>query len=162
VKRSLGASVASLLLVVDACGANDGGGASGLSAPGDPAVWMLAEQIESLGMKPVPDEDITTATTSFVAQVMRFGCSDGVTGRVLEPTVTWSDTQVVITFTVEALPTDRAYTCPGNDVVPVGIDLVRPIGNRVLVDGACASGRDAATGAWCIDDSGVRWTPTSE
>ena len=152
--------MAALLFMATGCGQRDDGGPADGTTHGDAAVWMLAEQIKMQSMTPVPDEDITTSTTTFVAHVMRLGCSGGVTGGVLEPTVTWSEAQVVLTFEVEALPTNRDYTCPGNDAVPISVELGRPIGSRQLVDGACLPGQEAATTALCTYDSGVRWSPT--
>jgi plastocyanin len=99
-------------------------------------------------------QDVTSASRVFTAYVTRLSCNGGVTGRVLEPTIEKVDTRVVVTFTVEALPGPHA--CPGNDQVPIVVDLGEPLGNRQLVDGACRSGGQAATTAFCADGS-VRW-----
>jgi hypothetical protein len=117
---------------------------------------MTATQIAAFGLPPVNDtEPISTASSSFTAHVMRLGCSGGQTGTVLPPEIVWSDDQVSVTFGVEALPQDVAYTCPGNDAVSFVVELGQPIGQRQLVDGACAS--EVAAGTSFCRDQGVRW-----
>ena len=85
----------------------------------------------------------------------RLGCANGVTGEVLPPDVQVLDDRVVVTFEVAALGPGDA-TCPGNDLVPYTVELGEPIGDRMLIDGACLDGGPAATTSWCIDDEGVR------
>lgn len=96
----------------------------------------------------------TQESRSFTALVTRLGCSDGNTGKVLEPIVSPSEGQIVVTFTVKALPAG-AYSCPGNDQVPHLVDLGEPVGNRRLVDGACLAGEAVST-SFCTDGP-VRW-----
>jgi hypothetical protein len=95
--------------------------------------------------------------STFTAHVERLDCSGGVTGTVFDPRIELRDDEVVITFMVNELP-DGPQLCPGNDQVAVDVDLGEPIGNRMLVDGACASGTEAASTGACSDGS-VRWTP---
>ena len=102
-------------------------------------------------------DKITSTSSSFTAQVTRLGCNNGVTGEVFAPQVTLAESEIVVTFSVEALP-DGEYTCPGNDVVPYIVAVGEAIGNRPLVDGACAMGSDAESTTFC-DGGGVRWTP---
>ena len=94
---------------------------------------------------------------SFIAQVTRLGCNDGITGQVNTPDVQLSQTRIVITFTVERA-TDGAHTCPGNAEVRYTVNVGEPIGNRQLIDGACVSEGEAKTTSFCTDD-GVRWNP---
>jgi hypothetical protein len=85
---------------------------------------------------------------------MRMDCSGGKTGTVLDPRVQIEPERIIIRAYVRRLP-PGAYTCPGNDEVPVTIELQGPIGNRKLVDAACLEDRAART-AFCLD-GGVRW-----
>lgn len=113
--------------------------------PGDAAVWDVDPTA-------LPSAD----SSAFTAMVTRLGCNNGVTGTVLRPVVALTDSEVTVTFTVDAAgPGDR--TCQGNDAVPSDVDIGEPIGRRVLVDGACAAGEEAATTSFCADSSGVRW-----
>jgi hypothetical protein len=155
------AMVSMALLLVVACGADTTaprGAASSASASsstqpsaGDPAVWML----DSSSL-------LTSASDTFTARITRLGCSGGVTGNVLDPDISLTDTQVVVTFKVEALPvlgSNAGYTCPGNDRVDHIVKLGAPIGSRVLVDGNCLPGRPAERTAFC-EDHGERWHPS--
>ena len=94
------------------------------------------------------------SSSTFTALVRRLGCSGGVTGTVLRPGIEITDTEVAITFTVEADPDGR--TCPGNDQVPYEVDLGQPLGERVLIDGSCLAGR-AATSSLCPESGGRRF-----
>jgi len=67
------------------------------------------------------------------------------------------DTEIVVTFTVEAIA-PGGHTCPGNDEVPFIVDLGEAVGDRELVDGACLSGGEAASTSFCAQ-GGTRWTP---
>jgi hypothetical protein len=109
------------------------------------AVWFIKS-----------NKDVTSASRTFTAYVSRLGCNGGVTGKVLQPTIQKSDTRIVVTFTVEAAP-PGFHTCQGNDRVPMLVDLGEALGDRQLVDGACRSGAEAATTAFCVDGS-VRWS----
>lgn len=105
--------------------------------PGDPAVWTTDR-----------DAPPSPTASTFTAMVTRLGCNGGVTGRVLRPGVIASDTEIVITFTVEAAgPGD--HTCPGNDPVPYEVDLGRALEDRDLIDGSCQPGRAAERTSFC-------------
>lgn len=110
--------------------------------PGDAAVWEVDPA----------DRASLSRVTSFTALVTRLGCSSGVTGRVLRPGVVVTDTEVVVTFTVAANPVGGE--CPGNDQVPYEVVVGEPIGDRVLVDGACLED-DAGSTSFC-EDGGIR------
>lgn len=119
---------------------------------GDAAKWSLQSQT-STG----PATTLKPEMSTFTAYVERLGCSGGVTGTVLDPQIALRDHEVVITFTVDALP-DGPQLCPGNDQVAVEVDLGEPIGNRTLVDVACLSGTAGASAGVCSSGS-VRWAP---
>jgi hypothetical protein len=102
------------------------------------------------------DHPPTATAASFTAMVSRLACSGGLTGHVLDPSVTTEEDRVVVTFKVTALAAGN-YTCPGNNEVPYLVELKGPIGKRRLVDGACVA-RDASTTSFC-SGGGVRWTP---
>ena len=118
--------------------------APGSDTEGDTAIW----NIESA-------ESITPDATSFTALVERLRCADGETGRVQDPVITAGEDEIVITFSVEALPAGF-YTCPGNDRVPYLIELGEQVGQRRIVDGACRH-EDAAGTSHCVTE--VRWSP---
>jgi hypothetical protein len=113
----------------------------------------------SIGIWELSDIDaVDAASERLDVEVTRLECSGGVTGEVLEPVVTLEADRILIRTDVAPLP-DGAYTCQGNDRVPVTIELGEPIGDRELVDAACLDEAAASTG-FCQDD-GVRWTPPS-
>jgi hypothetical protein len=116
-----------------------------LTEQGDTAVWTIEN---SAVVSPI--------ATSFVAEVSRLGCSNGVTGMVFDPLITASPSDIVVIFEVESLPPGE-YTCPGNDLVSVDVDLGEPIGNRNLIDGACLEG-EAVTTSFC-EGGPIRWQP---
>lgn len=113
---------------------------------GDPAIWFID-----------PSESPSTDRSTFRAQVSRLGCNSGVTGEVLRPGVVITVDEVIITFNVAHDP--DGGDCPSNDLVSYEVDLGEPVGQRVLVDGACAPGAAAETTSHCSEDSGVRWRP---
>ncbi len=119
---------------------------------GEPAVWVL------------PDASaVTPDSREFTADVTRLACSSGVTGSVLQPTIREEAERVVITFTVEPLPSGGGSTCIGGPPVPTIVRLKNPIGQRQLVDGACEPGGAAVTTAYCnvgFADP-VRWRPAT-
>jgi hypothetical protein len=119
------------------------------SAQGEAAVWVIEDP-----------HSVSTESKEFTADVMRLGCSGGVTGTVLRPTIREDAAQIVVTFAVDALP-PGAQTCPGNNRVPTVVKLREPIGQRQLVDGACDPGGAAASTAWCRPEfaNPVRWQP---
>jgi hypothetical protein len=110
--------------------------------PGDVAVWTLK-----------PDEIPAPEAQTFTVLVTRLGCNGGVTGDVYPPTVSISDDEIVVTFTVEHSPGGR---CPTNDQVPYVVDAGQPIGERRLVDGACLPDGDGVSTSFC-SDGGVRY-----
>lgn len=109
------------------------------------ATWRLAD-----------GETLTRDTTTFTALVSRLDCNNGVTGEVNDPVLDETDEDVVITFTVS--PDDPpAADCPSNDEVPYEVQLPRALGQRSVVDGACAL-PEASTTSTCQPD-GVRFSP---
>jgi hypothetical protein len=120
----------------------DGAGGQPPTTHGDPTTWR------------VDGNEVTSASTSVTVLATRIACNDGVTGELLEPQVRYTMTAVVIT--VDAEPSPGMHTCPGNDVVPVTVELGSPIGDRTLVDGWCA---DPTSTTPCEGDGDVRWTP---
>lgn len=86
--------------------------------------------------------------------VVRMGCAGGKTGTVLPPRVQIEPERILIRTDVERLR-PGAYTCPGNNTVPVTVELQGPVGNRELVDAACLE-HSAARTSYCLD-GGVRW-----
>lgn len=95
-------------------------------------------------------------STTLHLNVSRLGCSNGVTGQVLEPDLQYMEERILIRTDVAALD-DGAYNCPDNDQVPVTVELTEPIGRRQLVDAVCL---DAAAGdTTSCEDGGIRWRP---
>jgi hypothetical protein len=76
-----------------------------------------------------------------------------VTGKVLEPEVSYEHDRILIETDVEPLRADSA-TCQANDYVRVRLELSEPIGDRQLVDVSCVNG-DADNTSFCIES--VRW-----
>jgi hypothetical protein len=109
------------------------------------ATWDLA-----------PDQSLDAETTTFTALVTRLDCNSGVTGEVNDAEVEFTDTEVVITFTVSPR-TPGDGDCQGNDPVRHEVDLPQALGDRALVDGQCASAEAEDTEP-CRPD-GVRYTP---
>lgn len=119
---------------------------AGCAAPGLPAGETAVWELQST---PSPE------STSIDVGVTRLECASGVTGTVLGPRVTAEDDRIVITTPVADNRSDAAE-CQGNDVVPVTVELGEPIGDRMLVDGACLV-TEAADTSFCED--AVRWRP---
>ncbi|MCO8129353.1 META domain-containing protein [Acidimicrobiia bacterium EGI L10123] len=115
-------------------------------AEGDTAVWNVDAA-----------DPPTPSATSVTALVTRLGCSGGETGEVLAPVVSADAERVVVTFSVESLPPEGEYECPGNPAVPYVVELDEPLGDRELVDGACLEGEAAST-SHCSEGA-VRWSP---
>lgn len=111
---------------------------------GDRAVWEVAD-----------GASIEASATAFTAHVARLACNSGVTGKVLDPSVEETATTVVVTFTV-APARPGAKTCQFNNTVPHVVRLEAPLGDRVLVDGACLPRGGARTTSLCSRD-GVRY-----
>jgi len=115
---------------------------------GATAVWLLDP-----GGLPAADSD------TFTAMVSRLGCAGGETGEVFDPSIETNDYEVVVTFTVAALPREGVYTCPSNIPVPYVVNLGEPLGARTIVDGACRDGEAAST-SFCdgeVANGGQRW-----
>lgn len=109
----------------------------------DVATWELLE----------PDT-VNPTSQHLLIGVTRLGCAGGETGEVLEPRVAYEDDRVVIRTDVAQLP-PGGYSCPGNDTVPVEIELDESLGGRDLVDAACLEGPAVGTAA-C--PSAPRWS----
>ena len=153
----VGAAAAAVMLLTTACTAEDvfddgetaSGETSASSTPtqragGDVAVWRVARRAQ-----------LDDATTEFTANVSRLACNGGVTGEVLPPTIEAGEDTVTVTFAVA--PQDLgAHTCESNNWVPHLVRLGEPLGDRMLVDGACSSGSDAASTVFCTR-GGVRF-----
>lgn len=125
-------------LLLGGCGAHSAPGHP--PSDGQPAVWDLT-----------PGQHLSASTTAFTADVTRLACSGGFTGEVYPPEIRWSDAEVLVTFSVEPLR-DGIYTCIGGLPVAYDVVLEKPLGDRVLVDGACLPGERAATTSFCDDD----------
>lgn len=123
----------------DSSPANEPAPPRGVPEAGDPATWIV-----DVARPPSP------TSSSFTALVSRLGCNGGVTGTVLRPGVVITETEVVVTFTVEADP-DGGF-CPSNEQVPYVVDLGQPLGARALVDGVCLDG-EASTTTFCREGS---------
>ncbi len=109
------------------------------------ATWDLA-----------PDQSLDAETTTFTALVTRLDCNSGITGEVNEPEIEFTDSEVVITFTVS--PRTRGDgDCQGNDQIRHEVDLPQALGDRALVDGQCAASE--ADGTEPCRPDGVRYTP---
>lgn len=112
-------------------------------AGGAPGTWVLADP-----------GSVTSASTTIAILVTRFSCSGGVTGTVLTPAYELTDAAVILRTDVAPLPSTGAYTCQGNDQVPITVVLPEPIGTRALVDWVCSQKAGAST-SFCFD-KGVR------
>ena len=143
--RLLGAIVAALLLA--GCQQTGPGNEIGADEPdavltGETATWQLGDSV-----------NLGSDSTSIEVEVTRLGCASGVTGETLAPIVTYSSEQIAIRIDVEPFDGDGAE-CPGNDAVPVVVQLDQPLGQRTLIDGGCLRS-DAANTATCESD--LRW-----
>jgi hypothetical protein len=107
--------------------------------PGATAVWTVH-----------PRASIEPDHTSVIALVTRLACNSGVTGAVNRPGIEFSDTEVVITFTVEPEPDPGPGRCLAQPVRYV-VELGQALGARSLVDGPCRDG--AAPATLCDDES---------
>jgi hypothetical protein len=126
---------------------------------GASAVWLTGAQLAAMGITDGAGGQIANGSTSFTANVIRLECSGGVTGQVLAPEIVLSDSEIVISFSVEPLPQGEVeYTCPGNPPVPYVVELGEPIGLRQLIDAACLPGGAAETTTLCADGA-ARWSP---
>ncbi|WP_424467028.1 hypothetical protein [Pseudoclavibacter helvolus] len=112
---------------------------SQLTNSGDPATWRLVEP-----------STVSASSDELHIEVTRLGCSGGETGEVLEPQVTYEAEHIVIR--VDVVPVYGLQTCPGNDAVPVVVQLTEPIGSRSLIDGGCAL-EGVGTTVECVDSA---------
>lgn len=121
---------------------------SGSSKPeaGDTGSWELLNA-----------DQITPASTTVRIGVTRTSCASGITGTVLEPEIKLKATRIVIRAVLE-VQKPGGYTCQSNDLVPITVELPRPIGQLALFDAACLDSHNLTT-AFCADDAGVRWKP---
>jgi hypothetical protein len=127
------------LVLLTACS----GGGTKDNSYGTTAVWEAD-----------PSDPPTATGRQFTALVTRLACSGGVTGPVRDPKVVEGTDRIVVTFTLNALP-EGAYNCLGGRPVPHAVRLTRPLGHRVIVDGACSSkAKDAPKS--CLAE-GQRW-----
>lgn len=113
-----------------------------LTNTGDPATWQLSDP-----------NAVSSSSEQLHIEVTRLDCSGGETGEVLEPQVTYEAEQIIIR--VDVVPISGLQTCPGNNAVPVTVQLTEPIGSRSLIDGGCAL-EGVGTTAECLD-SAVRY-----
>lgn len=109
------------------------------------ATWDLA-----------PEQTLDANTTTFTAMVTRLSCNSGVTGDPNDPAIEITEDQIVITFTVSPGEPSSA-DCQGNDQVSQEVELPEVLGDRELVDGACASSEVSSTEP--CQPSGVRYAP---
>lgn len=144
-RRLLGAITVALLLAgcQQTAPENEiGAGEPDAVLTGETATWQIGNSTNL-------DRD----STSIDVVVTRLGCSSGVTGETLAPIVTYTSEQIAIRIDVEPFDGDGA-DCPGNDAVPVVVQLDQPLGERALIDGGCLR-VDAANTATCESD--LRW-----
>ena len=102
-----------------------------IADPGDAATWQLK-----------PGHSLQGPSTTFTALVTRARCNGGVTGQILPPEVSATESEVVVTFFVAAQQKTLAE-CPGNDQVPYEVVLDEPLQGRALMDGECLGGKAA-------------------
>lgn len=136
----LGLSMAVAGLV--ACGADR----AGSPTSGEAATWETRTAL-------------TSSSSFFTAHVSRLECSSGVTGDVLAPEVEYAAERVVVTFEV-AENDEGDASCQSNAPVSYDVVLEEPLGDRLLVDGGCLPGAEAASTGLCGRD-GTRWPPRS-
>lgn len=139
-----GALIATLVLA--SCGAADGSGANQQEKPfGTQATWAVADPAV---VKP--------SDRAVHIQVERVDCASGKTGKIVGADVDYQDEQIAIAVNLE--PIEGAQTCQGNEQVPYTVELNEPIGQRKLVDAACAA-KPASGTVRCGD--AMRWSPGS-
>lgn len=122
---------------------------TGCAASEPPGAATATWQLASPGAVSPGSQELDVAVT-------RLGCAGGKTGSVLEPRVKYELDRILIRTNVVAV--DGAQECPGNDAVPVTINLEEPVGDRQLVDAACLD-TEATDTIFCTDN-GVRWPAT--
>ena len=97
--------------------------------------------------------------SQFQVLVDGIACSSGQERTVRPPRVDVEDEQVVVTFSVEPLPSGGYNNCLGIPGQPYTVEVGERIGNRHLVDGFCLQTGPLVESAHCESDRGVRWTP---
>jgi hypothetical protein len=104
----------------------------GLSA----ATWRLA-----------PEQEIDTATTSFLADVVEWRCTGGQSSedRVRPPLIAYQPQRVVVVFTVDPPPPPPDNVCIANPATRVSVELSEPLGDRELLDGGALPWHDPNT-----------------
>jgi len=105
------------------------------AAPSGPASWWVDPVA-------LPLADDARVISGFIRER---ACASGTSpeGRVLEPTIEYSAVAIIITFSVEMLPSGR---CPSNPAYPVEVHLAEPVAGRALLDGSDGPPRDATAG----------------
>ena len=110
-------AIVATAVVVSGCSGSGGGTSS--------ASWRLSE-----------GQQVEDSATTFTALVSRASCNGGETGTVNTPDLRFTETSIIVTFTVS--PGDPASaSCPGNNEVPFVVHLDEPVGRRAIVDGYC-------------------------
>lgn len=153
----IGALACSALMLsgCDASAPDVGGAGSPTQKVSD--TGSLAPEVGEIGTwELLNSSEVTSDSTTLQLGVTRLGCAGGVTGTVRDPMVQVEQERIVIRADVEPL-SPGAYTCQGNNVVPVAVQLNQPVGKRELVDAACLEGRAINTAA--CTNNGVRWRP---
>lgn len=118
--------------------------------------WCSVEDTSSATWVVGPDQQLTGETTRFTAVVSRVGCSSGVQGEPQAPEISYTESEVQITFRIS--PRIDNGTCRGTAGVPFEVELSEPLGDRSLVDGECRPGSAAWATAFCLEE-GVRYRP---
>jgi hypothetical protein len=99
---------------------------SGCSGAGSAsASWRLAD-----------GQQLEDSATTFTALVSRAHCNGGETGTVNPPDLRFTETSIIVTFTVSPGDPESA-ACPDNNEVPFVVHLDEPVGPRAIVDGYC-------------------------
>lgn len=146
----LPALLAAVVLALTGCDAGDGASGGETGAPsgdevpyGALATWELTD--------PGP---VTRESDSLELMVMRSACADGRTGPVQDIDVTYEDDRIVLQAYTEELTGE--HTCPLNEPTHTEVSLDEPVGDRILVDGACEAERISGIRT-C--ETAVRWSP---
>jgi hypothetical protein len=123
----------------------------------DPTRGPAIDTVGRCDLRPLPPTGATLADwwldpaapaprpgdVAIAALIEEVACAGGDTpaGRVLAPTIRYERDRIVITVAIRTLP--GTQSCIGNAPFPVVIDLVEPIGDRLLLDGGVFPPRDA-------------------
>lgn len=84
---------------------------------------------------PAGKPDPASSTLDVLVNEVECSSSRDITGLIRPPEVTEGVVEVVITFTVEPLPSADAFDCAGNPSAPYTVQLDAPLGERTLLDG---------------------------